>query len=134
MRPRRHLHALAIVVDDYDAALDFYVGTLGFVLRKDIRLSAEKRWVLIAPDATCDTNILVAKANGAPQQAAVGNQFGGRVGLFLHTEDFDHDHAMMCAAGVRFEEAPREEIYGKVAVWRDPFGNRWDLLQLNSAS
>lgn len=133
MTPRRHLHALAIVVDDYDAALAFYVGKLGFVLRKDIRLSAEKRWVLIAPDASCDTHILVAKASGARQRAVVGNQFGGRVGLFLHSEDFDQDHAMMCAAGVLFEEAPREEVYGKVAVWCDPFGNRWDLLQLNDA-
>lgn len=128
----RHLHAVAIVVPDYDAALAFYVGKLGFVLREDRRLSAEKRWVVIAPDERSQTNILLARAATDVQRDAIGNQFGGRVGLFLHTDDFDRDYAAMLAAGVTFEEAPRDEDYGTVAVWRDPFGNRWDLLQLNA--
>ena len=128
----RHLHAVALVVPDYDEALAFYVGRLGFVLREDLKLSEEKRWVVIAPDAQSTTNLLLAQACGARQEAAVGDQFGGRVGLFLHTDDFERDHAAMLEAGVFFEETPREEDYGKVAVWRDPFGNRWDLLQLNA--
>lgn len=128
----RHLHAVALVVPDYDAALAFYVGKLGFVLREDRRLSEEKRWVVIAPDAESTTNLLLAKARGARQEAAIGDQFGGRVGLFLYTDDFARDHAAMVKAGVVFEEAPRVEDYGKVAVWQDPFGNRWDLLELTA--
>ncbi len=127
---QRHLHAVAIVVPDYDEALDFYVGKLGFHLREDRRLSDEKRWVTIAPDKGSQTNILLARAASGVQRNAVGNQFGGRVGLFLHTDDFNRDHAAMLAAGVTFEENPRHEDYGIVAVWRDLFGNRWDLLQL----
>ncbi|GAA6181137.1 VOC family protein [Shimia sp. NS0008-38b] len=128
----RHLHAVALVVPDYDVALDFFVGQLGFVLREDLRLSDEKRWVVIAPDADCVSNILLAKAKGGRQEAAVGDQFGGRVGLFLHTDAFDAEYDRMVALGVQFEETPRVEDYGKVAVWRDPFGNRWDLLQLTA--
>lgn len=126
----RHLHACAIVIPDYDAALAFYVGKLGFALREDRPLGAEKRWIVIAPEADCQTNILLARAATDRQRDAIGNQFGGRVGLFLHTDDFARDHAAMLAAGVTFEEASRQEDYGTVAVWRDPFGNRWDLLQL----
>ena len=126
----RHLHAFSLLVPDYDTALEFYVGVLGFELRQDIVLSDEKRWVVIAPDAPSQTNILLARAASPDQQAAIGNQFGGRVGLFLHTDDFTRDHAAMLEAGVVFEEEPRHEVYGTVAVWCDPFGNRWDLLQL----
>lgn len=126
----RHLHAFSLLVPDYDDALAFYVTKLGFHLREDILLSEDKRWVVISPDRECETNILLAKADGPQQDAAIGNQFGGRVGLFLHTDDFHADHTMMLSAGVQFEEDPRHEPYGIVAVWRDPFGNRWDLLQL----
>ncbi len=128
----RHLQAFTIVVPDYDAALEFYVAKLGFELRQDIALGDGKRWVLIAPDADAQTNILLAKAVGDAQHAAIGHQFGGRVGLFLHTDDFARDHSAMLAAGVTFDEEPRYEPYGTVAVWRDPFGNTWDLLQLKS--
>ncbi|QQA44933.1 VOC family protein [Pelagovum pacificum] len=121
------LHAVTIVVPDYDAGIDFYVGKLGFTLVEDTRLSEEKRWVLVAPPGG-DAALLLAKGVGAAQEAAIGNQTGGRVGFFLKVEDFDATFARMTAAGVTFEEAPREEIYGKVAVFRDPFGNRWDLL------
>lgn len=125
------MHAFSLIVPDYDAGIAFYVGTLGFDLRSDIDLGEGKRWVMVAPDATCQTSILLAKAVGDTQNQAIGNQFGGRVGLFLHSDDFARDHALMIASGVTFEEEPRYEPYGTVAVWRDPFGNRWDLLQLS---
>lgn len=127
----QRLGAVALVVPDYDAALSFYVDLLGFALLEDLDMGGGKRWVRIAPRGGEDgTAILLAKAVGPAQEAAIGNQTGGRVGWFLHTDDFDRDHAAMVAAGVTFEEAPRHEPYGSVAVWRDPFGNRWDLLQL----
>ncbi|WP_127112304.1 VOC family protein [Shimia sediminis] len=126
----QHLHAISLVVPDYDPALDFYVATLGFDLREDTDLGDGKRWVVIAPDAQAQTAILLARAADDAQRAVIGNQFGGRIGLFLHTDDFARDHATMVAKGVVFEEEPRFEPYGTVAVWRDPFGHRWDLLQL----
>ena len=111
-------------------ALDFYVGTLGFELVQDTDLGGGKRWVLIAPPGAAETHILLARAVDEAQTASIGHQAGGRVFLFLHTDDFARDHARMVAAGVTFEEEPRTEPYGTVAVWRDPFGTRWDLLQL----
>ena len=96
---------------------------------QDIDLDAGKRWVLVAPPGSKGSAILLAKADGPDQEAAIGNQTGGRVGFFLQTDDFHRDHADMLAQGVTFEEAPRSEPYGNVAVWRDPFGNRWDLIQ-----
>ncbi len=124
------LHAFTLVVPDYDAAIAFYVGKVGFTLIQDTKLSEAKRWVLIAASADAACHILLARADGAEQQAAIGKQTGGRVGFFLHSDDFDADYARMVAAGVTFEETARSEPYGKVAVWRDPWGNRWDLLQL----
>ena len=118
--------ALALVVPDYDAAIAFYVGTLGFRLTEDIDQGA-KRWVTVEPPGG-GVRLLLARAEGVEQAAAIGNQAGGRVFLFLRTDDFARDHAAMQAAGVTFEETPRHEAYGSVAVWRDPFGNRWDLL------
>lgn len=120
--------AVALVVPDYDAAIAFYVGAVGFTLLTDEDLGGGKRWVTVAPNGG-GTALLLAKASGAAQEAAIGNQTGGRVGFFLETEDFQRDHAAMTAAGVVFEEPPRQEPYGIVAVWRDPFGNRWDLLE-----
>ena len=124
-----HLHAFTIVVPDYDAGLAFYVGRLGFELRADTDLGGGKRWVMVAPPGA-QTAILLAQADGPDQTAAIGNQSGGRVGFFLHSDDFATDHARMLAVGVQFDEEPRHEPYGSVAVWSDPFGNRWDLLQL----
>jgi catechol 2,3-dioxygenase-like lactoylglutathione lyase family enzyme len=120
------ISALALVVPDYDAALAFYVGKLGFRLVEDID-QGRKRWVTVEPSGG-GVRLVLARAEGAAQVAAIGNQAGGRVFLFLHTDDFARDHAAMLAAGVVFEEAPRHEPYGSVAVWRDPFGNRWDLI------
>ncbi len=124
-----HLHAITIVVPDYDAGIAFYAGKLGFDLRADTDLGSGKRWVMVAPPGG-QTAILLARADGRDQTAAIGLQTGGRVGFFLHSDGFATDHARMIAAGVRFEEEPRHEPYGSVAVWVDPFGNRWDLLQL----
>ncbi len=120
------ISALALVVPDYDSAIAFYVGKLGFRLTEDIPQGA-KRWVTVEPPGG-GPRLLLAKAEGARQTAAIGNQTGGRVFLFLQTDDFARDHAAFTAAGVVFEEAPRHEPYGTVAVWRDPFGNRWDLI------
>jgi catechol 2,3-dioxygenase-like lactoylglutathione lyase family enzyme len=124
-----HLHAFTIVVPDYDAGISFYVGVLGFELRSDTDLGGGKRWVMVAPKGG-QTAILLARADTPDQTAAIGHQTGGRVGFFLYSDDFIADHARMVAAGVHFEEQPRFEPYGAVAVWSDPFGNRWDLLQL----
>ncbi|WP_428687060.1 VOC family protein [Roseibium sp.] len=121
--------AITLVVPDYDEALAFYAGTLGFGVIEDTRLNETKRWVLVAPKGSTETRLLLARADGDAQAAAVGNQTGGRVFLFLHTDDFDRDHGAMSAAGVTFLEAPRTEPYGKVAVFRDPFGNKWDLIE-----
>ncbi len=122
------ISALALVVPDYDLAIAFYVGKLGFRLTEDID-QGRKRWVTVEPPGG-GARLLLARAEGAAQAQAIGNQAGGRVFLFLQTDDFARDHAAMLAAGVVFEEPPRHEPYGTVAVWRDPFGNRWDLLQL----
>jgi catechol 2,3-dioxygenase-like lactoylglutathione lyase family enzyme len=126
----RSVSTIALVIPDYDAAIDFYVGRLGFTLLSDIAQSATKRWVTVAPSGSSGAALLLAKADSPEQTAAIGNQTGGRVFLFLETDDFARDHAAMLAAGVTFEEAPRHEPYGTVAVWRDPFGNRWDLIGL----
>jgi catechol 2,3-dioxygenase-like lactoylglutathione lyase family enzyme len=122
------LHAVALLVPDYDAGIAFYCGALGWRLQADRDLGQGKRWVLVSPPGG-ETSLLLARATDPAQKAAIGNQTGGRVGFFLETDDFARDHAAMLAAGVTFEEAPRHEPYGTVAVWRDPFGNRWDLLQ-----
>ena len=121
------LGALALLVPDYDAAIRFFVGVLGFRLTADID-QGRKRWVTVEPPGG-GVSLVLARADGPEQRAAVGRQAGDRVFLFLETDDFVRDHARMTAAGVLFEEAPRVEPYGTVAVWRDPFGNRWDLIE-----
>jgi catechol 2,3-dioxygenase-like lactoylglutathione lyase family enzyme len=120
------IEAVALIVPDYDSALAFYLA-IGFELRTDEDLGGGKRWLTVAPPGA-ETALLLARAADAPQAAAIGNQTGGRVGFFLRTDDFDADHGRMRDAGVVFDEAPRDEPYGRVAVWRDPFGNRWDLI------
>lgn len=125
----QHIGALALVVDDYDAAIDFYTRRLGFTLVEDTELGDGKRWVLVSPSGASETRLLLAKAVNAEQRACVGNQTGGRVFLFLHTDDFHRDHDRMRANGVRFLEPPRHEPYGTVAVFEDLYGNKWDLIQ-----
>lgn len=123
------ISALTVLVPDYDAGLAFYSGKLGFQVLEDTVLDDNKRWVLVSPSGTNGTGILLAKAVSAEEKTAIGNQAGGRVFLFLKTDDFDRDFAAFTDAGVRFLEEPRSEPYGKVAVFEDPFGNKWDLIQ-----
>ena len=125
----QYLAAVTLVVRDYDEAIAFYVGTLGFELIEDTKLSATKRWVLVAPPGAKEARLLLAKADGAEQASRIGNQTGGRVFLFLHTDDFARDYAAWRARGVNFLETPRTEEYGTVAVFADPYGNTWDLIQ-----
>lgn len=125
----QHIGALSLLVDDYDRAIAYYTEKLGFSLIEDSDLGGGKRWVLVAPPGS-QTNLLLAKAADPAQQAQIGRQAGGRVFLFLHTDDFERDFAAYQARGVRFLEEPRHEAYGSVAVFEDLYGNRWDLLQL----
>jgi catechol 2,3-dioxygenase-like lactoylglutathione lyase family enzyme len=124
----QHLALLSLLVRDYDEALAFYVGKLGFSLVEDSELGGGKRWVVVSPGPS-GTRLLLAKASDDQQTALIGGQGGGRVWLFLHTDAFEADHARMAAAGVRFLEEPRHEAYGSVVVFEDLYGNRWDLLQ-----
>jgi catechol 2,3-dioxygenase-like lactoylglutathione lyase family enzyme len=124
-----HIGLVAVLVHDYDEAIAFYTGALGFTLREDTDQGGGRRWVVVAPPGSTETAILLAKADGPAQRDRVGDQTGGRVGLLLTTDDFARDHARMLAAGVEFEEEPRHEPYGSVAVFRDLYGNRWDLIQ-----
>ena len=126
-----HLEHVAVVVDDYDAAIEFFVGALGFELAEDSAAHTNdgrpKRWVVVRPPGA-RTGILIARADGTDQAAAVGRQFAGRVGLFLRVDDFDAAYERMRAAGVEFAGEPRDEPYGRVVVFVDVAGNRWDLL------
>ena len=128
-----HLGLVAIVVDEYDRAKKHYVQDLGFSLIDDIDQGDGKRWVVVAPPGTerelLGTHILLARADTDEQRARVGDQTGGRVAFFLHTDDFDMDHTVLSQRGVAFEEEPRDEPYGRVAVFSDLFGNRWDLIE-----
>ena len=119
---------LSLVVRDYDEAIAWYTGTLGFELLEDEPRGPGKRWVVVAPPGG-GTKVLLAQAANDAQRAAIGNQTGGRVFLFLHTDDFARDHARFSAGGARFIESPRYEEYGTVAVFEDLYGNRWDLIQ-----
>ena len=122
---------VALVVRDYDEAIDFYVGTLGFSLIEDTYVEAQnKRWVLVAPPGATESRLLLARAVGEEQSSRIGNQTGGRVFLFLHTDDFWRDYKAYKDRGVVFVREPKEEQYGTVAVFKDLYGNLWDLLQL----
>ena len=124
----QHIGSVALIVRDYDEAIAWYTRTLGFELVADMDLGGGKRWVTVAP-AGAQTRLLLARADDAAQQAQVGQQAGGRVWLFLHTDDFDRDWQRMRALGVYFREEPRHEAYGSVAVFEDLYGNAWDLIQ-----
>ena len=123
----------ALLVRDYDEAIAFYRDKAGFELIEDTPLGGGKRWVVMAPAAS-GAALLLARADGAAQTARIGDQTGGRVGFFLHTDDFARDHAAMIGKGVRFVRPPVAEPYGVVAVWEDLYGNRWDLLQPASSA
>lgn len=122
------LGLISLIVPGYDEAIAFYCGKLGFALTEDLD-QGHKRWVTVQPPGG-GAGIVLARAENAQQRAAIGRQGAGRVWLFLQTDDFARDHRAMTLAGIAFEEAPRHEPYGTVAVWRDIFGNRWDLVQM----
>lgn len=126
---QQSLFLVALVVPDYDAAIAFYRDSLGFTLVEDNGLADDRRWVVIRPPGGEGASLLLARAADDRQAGAIGNQAGGRVGFFLRTDDFARVHAAFLAKGVVFEEEPRREVYGTVAVFRDPFGNRWDLIE-----
>lgn len=123
---------IALVVRDYDEAIDFYVGKLGFELLDDTyQPEQDKRWVVVAPPGGLGTTLLLARASKPEQEPFIGNQAGGRVFLFLNTDDFQRDYERLRANGVVFVREPKEQDYGMVAVFEDLYGNRWDLLQLH---
>ena len=122
----KRLAHVALLIPDYDEALAFFMR-IGFLCLEDTDLGHGKRWIRVAPRIG-ETEILLARAVDERQRAVLGGQGGGRVWLFLETDDFDGDHEKLKAAGARFEEAPRQEPYGRVVVWVDPWGNRWDLI------
>ncbi len=123
------ISAITLIVPDYDQGIEFYVGLMGFELIEDTPLSEDKRWVLVAPPGSTETRLLLARAANEAQEEVIGEQAGDRVFLFLETYDFETDFAIMQRAGIVFLEEPREESYGKTVQWRDPFGNKWDLIE-----
>ena len=122
------LGMIAIVVDDYDGAISHYVDDLGFSLIEDSTLSPEKRWVVVAPSKD-GAKILLAKASNEAQRGAIGNSTGGRVGFFLYTNDFAQTFQKYKSKGIKFIEEPRQEAYGQVVVFKDNYGNKWDLIE-----
>ena len=129
---KQTIGAISLLVRDYDEAIAFYVGKLGFHLIEDTDMGGGKRWVMAAPPGSSETRLLLAKAVTPGQASRVGNQTGGRVFLFLHTDDFWRDHEAMKSKGVHFLEEPRNETYGTVVVFEDLYGNKWDLLETKS--
>lgn len=126
---KQRIGLVTLVVDDYDEAISYYTAKLGFALVEDTALAEGKRWVVVAPQGAPGSGLLLAKAASPQQKRAVGAQAGGRVFLFLHTDDFARDFAAYKERGVTFVEAPRQESYGTVAVFTDLYGNRWDLIE-----
>ena len=127
---RQHLGLVSLVVRDYDEALAFYVGVLGFELVEDsFQPQQDKRWVVVAPPGARESRLLLARATNADQESRAGDQTGGRVFLFLYTDDFERDYRAFTARGVRFVRDPKRESYGTVAVFADLYGNLWDLVQ-----
>lgn len=130
---KQSIGLVSLVVPDYDEAITFYVGTLGFTLIEDSFVPEQnKRWVVVAPPGATESRLLLARAANPEQSSRVGNQTGGRVFLFLYTDDFDRDHSAFREKGVVFVREPAQQPYGTVAVFRDPWGNLWDLFQPKS--
>ena len=126
---KQHIAHIALVIKDYDEAFQFYTEKLHFTLVEDTVLSETKRWVLLAPKGSNECCLLLAKAANEEQETRIGDQTGGRVFLFLYTDDFERDYAAYRARGVEFVRPPQDMSYGRVAVFRDLYGNLWDLLQ-----
>jgi catechol 2,3-dioxygenase-like lactoylglutathione lyase family enzyme len=125
---KQQIAHIALIVDDYDEAIRFYTEKLGFVLLEDTPQSETKRWVLVAPPGGGDCSLLLAKGVGEEQKSRIGNQTGGRVFLFLRTDNFQRDYKAMLDKGVQFTREPKTETYGTVAVFKDLYGNLWDLV------
>lgn len=126
----KHIGAISLLIRDYDEAISFYVDKLGFNLLEDTNMGNGKRWVRVAPHDSAEACLLLAKAASPEQLSRVGDQTGGRVFLFLHTDNFKRDYEAMMSNGVHFLEEPRHESYGTVAVFEDLCGNKWDLLEM----
>ena len=126
---KKHLAHIALVIDDYDKAIAYYTNTLNFILVEDSKLDEEKRWVLIAPSIEAETKILLAMASNDEQISRIGNQTGGRVFLFLYTDNFERDHKNLISKKVTIIREPLNEKWGKVLVFKDHYGNLWDLIQ-----
>jgi catechol 2,3-dioxygenase-like lactoylglutathione lyase family enzyme len=126
---KQHIAHVALVVKDYDEAIDFYTSKLGFILVEDTVLSETKRWVIVKPKGNGTCSLLLARTATAQQLQSVGNQTGGRVFLFLHTDDFWRDYNHYVSRGIEFVREPAEEEYGTVAVFKDLYGNLWDLVE-----
>lgn len=124
-----HLGMITVVVDNYDEAIKYYTEALGFTLVEDTKMSETKRWVVVAPDISQGAALLLAEATTPEQKAAIGNQTGGRVMFFIYTDDFDRDYARMAEHNVAFTEEPRFEEFGKVVVFADKYGNKWDFIE-----
>ncbi len=124
-----HLGMITVVVDNYDEAIKYYTEALGFTLVEDTKMSDVKRWVVVAPDPNQGAALLLAEATTPEQVAAIGNQTGGRVMFFIYTDDFDRDYARMAQHNVAFTEEPRNEDFGKVVVFADKYGNKWDFIE-----
>ena len=122
---------VAIVIDEYDAAISHYVNDLGFALIEDKEMTPEKRWVVVAPSKD-GAKILLAKAANEQQRAAIGNSTGGRVGFFMYTTNFTETYKTYSSRGIEFIETPRQEVYGQVVVFKDKYGNKWDLIESTS--
>lgn len=131
MKIEQKIGTVALVVNDYDEAIAFYTQKLRFELLEDTDMGGGKRWVVVSPPNSTGTNLLLAKASNDEQRKSVGNQTGGRVFLFLYTNDFWRDYEFMKSQGVEFTEEPRSEEFGTVVVFKDLYGTKWDLIQLN---
>lgn len=125
----QHIAHIALVVKEYDEAIDFYCNQLGFELKEDTVMSETKRWVIVHPKGNGNCSLLLAKAVGDEQQSRIGNQTGGRVFLFLYTDDFWRDYNNYTSKGIEFVRVPNDEPYGTVAVFKDLYGNLWDLIE-----
>ncbi len=126
------LFQIALVVKDYDEAIDFYIKKLGFILIEDTILNENKRWVVVKPNGTSDCSILLAKANSEEQIKTIGNQTGGRVFLFLHTDNIERDYQNLKDNHITIIREPAKEVYGTVLVFADLYGNFWDLIEKNN--
>ena len=125
---KQSIGCVSLLVRDYDEAMAFYTRKLRFEVAEDVDQGGGRRWVVLRPPGSCEASLLLARAKNAEEEASVGRQAGGRVFLFLHTDDFDRDYAEMTRSGVRYREKPRHEPYGTVAVFEDLYGNPWDLI------